>query len=175
MATASTNSSYQLAFRIAEAKIESINSDEVLIPVPEASVPLEARKLSPHFAFVVLVPKSTLGDHADRHKAERSSTSLAMFVFGDITISLSAMETRRKGELVALTLKEFNTLAYMIQNAGRVIPRDELLNQVWGYQCYPCTRTVDNHILRLRQKLETEPSRPKHLLTVHSAGYKFLP
>jgi len=59
-------------------------------------------------------------------------------------------------------------------NAGRVISRDELLNEVWGYENYPCTRTVDNHILRLRQKLERDPSRPVHFRTVHGAGYKFM-
>ena len=56
----------------------------------------------------------------------------------------------------------------------RVISRDELLNEVWGYEKYPCTRTVDNHILKLRKKLETEPAHPKHFHTVHSCGYKFL-
>jgi DNA-binding response OmpR family regulator len=56
-----------------------------------------------------------------------------------------------------------------------VISRDELLNEVWGYENYPCTRTVDTHILRLRKKLEPEPAHPKHFHTVHNAGYKFLP
>jgi DNA-binding response OmpR family regulator len=61
------------------------------------------------------------------------------------------------------------------KNPERVISRDELLNEVWGYQNYPCTRTVDNHILRLRQKLESDRSRPSHLFTVHGMGYKFVP
>ena len=74
-----------------------------------------------------------------------------------------------------LTCKEFKTLENFIKNPRRVISRDELLNEVWGYENYPCTRTIDNHILRLRQKLETEPAHPKHLRTVRSAGYKFLP
>jgi DNA-binding response OmpR family regulator len=91
------------------------------------------------------------------------------------TISFSAMEVHRSGELVTLTRKEFQTLAYFLKNARRVISRDELLNEVWGYKCYPCTRTVDNHILRLRKKLEPEPDLPKHLQTVHGMGYKFLP
>ena len=81
----------------------------------------------------------------------------------------------RKGEPVMLTALEFKTLKYLAQNARRVISRDELLNEVWGYENYPCTRTVDNHILRLRQKLEKNPSRPVHFRTVHGAGYKFLP
>jgi DNA-binding response OmpR family regulator len=70
---------------------------------------------------------------------------------------------------------EFKTLRYLIQNARLVISRDQLLNEVWGYENYPCTRTVDSHILRLRQKLEQDPSEPIHFVTVHGAGYKFLP
>ena len=98
-----------------------------------------------------------------------------VLVCGEVTISFSAMEVHRRGQLVALTRKEFKTLAYLLKNARRVVSRDELLNEVWGYDCYPCTRTVDNHILRLRKKLETEPARPKHFRTVHGTGYKFLP
>jgi NAD(P)H dehydrogenase (quinone) len=85
------------------------------------------------------------------------------------------MEIHRNGRPVILTCKEFKTLAYLIKNQRRVISRDELLNEVWGYENYPCTRTVDNHILRLRKKLEIEPAHPKHFHTVHSSGYKFLP
>ena len=95
--------------------------------------------------------------------------------FGDVKVDFSSMEATRKGLLVALTPLEFKTLRYLAQNARRVISRDELLNEVWGYQNYPCTRTVDNLILRLRQKLEKDPARPAHFQTVHGAGYKFLP
>jgi DNA-binding response OmpR family regulator len=75
---------------------------------------------------------------------------------------------------VAMTAHEFKLLKFLVQNAGRVIPRSELLNEVWGYQNYPSTRTVDNHIWKLRLKLESEPDNPVHFLTVHGAGYKFL-
>jgi two-component system, OmpR family, alkaline phosphatase synthesis response regulator PhoP len=85
------------------------------------------------------------------------------------------MEVRREGNLVQLTSQEFKVLKYMIQNAERVLSREELLNSVWGYHNYPSTRTVDNHILRLRQKLEKDPANPEHFRTVHSAGYKFVP
>jgi DNA-binding response OmpR family regulator len=95
--------------------------------------------------------------------------------FGDVQVSFTSMEATRRGQPVMLTNLEFKTLQYMIQNARRVISRDELLNEVWGYNNYPCTRTVDNLILRLRQKLERDPSRPIHFRTVHGAGYKFLP
>jgi DNA-binding response OmpR family regulator len=96
-------------------------------------------------------------------------------VFGEVTVCFPAMETHRKGKSVVLTAMEFKTLKYLIQNARRVISRDELLNEVWGYENYPCTRTVDNHILRLRRKLERDPSHPAHFRTVHGTGYKFLP
>jgi DNA-binding response OmpR family regulator len=95
--------------------------------------------------------------------------------FGDVIVNFSALEVSRKGQPIVLTTLEFKTLKYFIQNARRAISRDELLNQVWGYENYPCTRTVDNHILRLRQKLEPDPSRPVHFRTVHGAGYKFSP
>jgi DNA-binding response OmpR family regulator len=96
-------------------------------------------------------------------------------VFGDVIVSFAALEVLRKGQPVTLTALEFKTLKYFIQNARRAISRDELLNEVWGYENYPCTRTVDNHTVKLRQKLERDPSRPVHFRTVHGAGYKFLP
>ena len=84
------------------------------------------------------------------------------------------MEARRDDVLVALTPQEFKTLKFLVQNEERVITRNELLNEVWGYQNYPSTRTVDNHILRLRQKLEKDPANPVHFRTVHGMGYKFV-
>lgn len=98
-----------------------------------------------------------------------------VYVFGDVMVDFSKMEITRGGEKIAVTAKEFKTLEFLTKNSGRVISRDELLNEVWGYQNYPTTRTVDNHILRLRQKLERNPSDPSHFLTVHGVGYKFVP
>ncbi len=95
--------------------------------------------------------------------------------FGDVKVDIAKMEVKREGNLVQLTSQEFKVLKFMIQNAERVLTREELLNSVWGYQNYPSTRTVDNHILRLRQKLEKDPANPLHFRTVHSAGYKFVP
>ena len=91
-----------------------------------------------------------------------------------------AVATRLRGtDLVAgadvsITAQEFRLLKFFTQNPGRVISRTELLNEVWGYQDYPSTRTVDNHIWRLRLKLETDPGKPVHFQTVHGAGYKFV-
>jgi len=98
-----------------------------------------------------------------------------VYVFEDVMVDFSKTEIARGGKKITVTAKEFKTLEFLIKNAERVISRDELLNEVWGYQNYPCTRTVDNHILRLRRKLERDPSRPSHFLTVHSLGYKFVP
>ena len=97
------------------------------------------------------------------------------FKFGDVKVDFTKMELWRDESLVQLTSQEFKVLKFMIQNAERVLSREELLNFVWGYRNYPSTRTVDNHILRLRQKLEKDPANPLHFRTVHSSGYKFVP
>jgi DNA-binding response OmpR family regulator len=99
----------------------------------------------------------------------------SLYVFEDVLVDFLSREVTRAGEIVPLTAKEYKTLEFLIKNERRVISRDELLNEVWGYQNYPCTRTVDNHILRLRQKLENDFSNPAHLLTMHGVGYKFKP
>jgi DNA-binding response OmpR family regulator len=92
-----------------------------------------------------------------------------------VKVDLLKTEVSRDGNLVQLTSQEFKVLKFMIQNAERVLSREEFLNDVWGYQNYLNTRTVDAHILRLRQKLEKEPANPLHFRTVHCSGYKFLP
>ena len=112
-----------------------------------------------------------LGKVVERFKSSSERNTAA---FGDVTVNFSTMEAFRKSEPVVLTTKESQTLRYFIQHAGRVISREELLNEVWGYESYPCTPTVDNRVLRLRQKLERDPSRPAHFRTIHGAGYKFL-
>jgi len=95
--------------------------------------------------------------------------------FGEITVDFNKMQLTRAGNMVSLTRQEFKTLKYFLANPERVISREELLNEVWGYTCYPTTRTVDNHLLTLRQKLEKDPSNPVHFVTVHGMGYKFVP
>ena len=173
--------------------------NESLLPITTVNLK-EIEPLSRFVLVVVLLPKSTaadqiappihsmakstrerchmtellgvLGKAVDRFNGTSTDTACT---FGEVTVTFSSMEALREGEPVALTVMEFKTLKYLIQNARRVISRDELLNEVWGYENYPCTRTVDNHILRLRQKLERDPSRPVHFRTVHGAGYKFLP
>jgi len=98
-----------------------------------------------------------------------------VLTFGDARIDFTSMEATRAGKPVTLTTQEFKLLKYLAASADRVVSREELLNEVWGYQNYPSTRTVDNHVLRLRQKLEPDPAAPRFLLTMHGAGYKFTP
>ncbi len=98
-----------------------------------------------------------------------------VLAFGDVEIDFTSMEAKRAGEPASMTAQEFKLLKFLSHSAGRVISREELLNEVWGYQNYPSTRTVDNHVLRLRQKLEPDPAHPRYFVTVHSAGYKFVP
>ena len=95
--------------------------------------------------------------------------------FGDVTVDLEQMEVVRAGRPVSLTAQEFKLLRYFLENPMRVISRQQLLTEVWGYESYPTTRTVDNQILKLRQKLEPNPTEPRYLRTIHGAGYKFVP
>jgi DNA-binding response OmpR family regulator len=104
-----------------------------------------------------------------------TATPTNQYHFADITVDVDSMEVFRSGAKVQITVQEFRTLKYFIEHPGRVISREELLNEVWGYTNYPSTRTVDNHVLRLRQKLEADPGNPKFFLTMHGAGYRFVP
>jgi DNA-binding response OmpR family regulator len=94
--------------------------------------------------------------------------------FGDVQVDFARMQASRGGKPVTLTAHEFKLLRFFLENAERVISREELLNEVWGYNCWPSTRTVDNQILKLRQKLEANPAAPVHFCTVHGAGYRFV-
>ena len=102
------------------------------------------------------------------------SVNHEVLMFGDARIDFTSMEATLGGKPVTLTAQEFKLLKYLASSPGRVISREELLNEVWGYQNYPSTRTVDNHILRLRQKREPDPAAPEFLITMHGAGYKFI-
>jgi DNA-binding response OmpR family regulator len=98
-----------------------------------------------------------------------------VFAFDDVSIDFAKMELTRGSQPITITTQEFKLLKYFARNPERVISRSELLDAVWGYQNYPSTRTVDNHVWKLRLKLERQPSDPGHFLTVHGAGYKFVP
>ncbi|MBI1897371.1 MAG: response regulator transcription factor [Acidobacteria bacterium] len=95
--------------------------------------------------------------------------------FNETEVDLEHRIVRRRGEEIKFTPAEYNLLTFFLQNPNRPLTRDLILNSVWGYESYPNTRTVDAHIGRLRQKLEPEPNVPRHFLTVHGVGYRFVP
>jgi two-component system alkaline phosphatase synthesis response regulator PhoP len=95
------------------------------------------------------------------------------FAFGDARIQLRARRVVRAGADVRLTRKEFDLLVYLVQHRGEIVTRDRLLDEVWGYERFPTTRTVDTHVLRLRRKLERDPDHPVFIETVHGQGYRF--
>ena len=108
-------------------------------------------------------------------RRQRKPAGSSVFRFGNCEIEFKSMTARRDGVPVVLTAHEFKLLKFFTDNVDRVLTRELLLNEVWGYNAYPTTRTVDNQILKLRQKLEPDPANPRYLLTIYGAGYKFVP
>jgi len=94
-------------------------------------------------------------------------------VFGDIEIDLAGQVVRKKGRVVSLTTKEFDLLKFLIARPGKVLTRETILKQVWGFDYFGTARTIDNFINRLRQKIEDDAEEPRYILTVRGAGYKF--
>jgi len=95
--------------------------------------------------------------------------------FSDVEVDLTRRVVRKSGEELKLTRTEYNLLTHFLQNADRILPRDLILNAVWGYDWTSHTRTLDAHVVRLRQKLEPDPGQPRYFLTVHGIGYRFVP
>lgn len=96
------------------------------------------------------------------------------YSFGSVHIDFKKREAWKNKKPVKLSLREYEVLKFLIRHAGEVVTRHQLLDEVWGYDVFPTTRTVDNYILSLRKKLEANPAEPKHILTIHTAGYKFI-
>ena len=109
-----------------------------------------------------------------RRSSEESSPTLNEYKFGDVKVDFVRFKAFKKNEPIDLTSTEFSLLQLLVKHRNEVVTREQILNQVWGYETYPNSRTVDNHILNLRQKLETNPSKPEYILTVHGLGYKFV-
>ena len=103
-----------------------------------------------------------------------SSEETKVLTFGDVEVDLTRRVVTRNGEELKLTRAEYNLLTYFLQNPDRALSRDVILNSVWGYESFPNTRTVDAHVVHLRQKLERDAACPEHFLTVHGVGYRFL-
>jgi DNA-binding response OmpR family regulator len=108
-------------------------------------------------------------------RTQAAASSIDVLQFEDTFIDFKRYDAQRAGAPIDMTKKEFGVLRYLAARAGEVVTREELLDQVWGYDAMPTTRTVDNHIASLRAKLEADPSQPRHLQTVHGVGYKWVP
>ncbi len=111
---------------------------------------------------------------AQLRRATRQVAEVESYTFGEVALNFKRYEATRNGAALELSPREFELLKYFIQHRGETITRDQLLDDVWGYDNYPFTRTVDNHIAKLRQKVEAVPADPKYIITVHRVGYKFL-
>ncbi len=97
-----------------------------------------------------------------------------VYRFSDVEVNIRSNEVLRDGRPIELSAKEFALLAYFVAHPVETLTRDRLLDAVWGYENYPNTRTVDTHIVHLRQKLEPNPEEPRFILTIHGSGYKFV-
>ena len=112
-----------------------------------------------------------------RAHLRRSSNQVAeleSYQFGEIELNFKKYQALKQGQPLELSPREFEILKYFIQHRGETVTRDQLLDDVWGYDNYPLTRTIDNHIAKLRQKIEVAPAEPQYIITVHRVGYKFL-
>ena len=121
------------------------------------------------------VPELMARVRALLRRASSAAGAPATLKFGQVQIDFRRYEAQRAGRPVEMTRKEFALLRFLASREDIVVTRDELLNKVWGFESYPITRTVDNHVSSLRAKLETDPARPVHIQTVHGVGYKFVP
>jgi two-component system alkaline phosphatase synthesis response regulator PhoP len=109
-----------------------------------------------------------------RSSAASPSEQLARYRFNRIEIDFEKCCASKDDKPLELTSKEYDILRLMIRHRGEVVSRDRMLNEVWGYEAYPATRTVDSHIVKLRQKIEDDPADPKHILSIYGEGYKFV-
>jgi DNA-binding response OmpR family regulator len=108
-------------------------------------------------------------------RTPESDDRLQEFRFGDIEIDFARFEAQRGNQRLELTPREFKIMRLFCEEPGRVVTRNELLDKVWGYDVFPTTRTVDNHIVKLRKAIEPEPGRPRYIISVRGVGYKFDP
>ena len=93
---------------------------------------------------------------------------------GDIDVDFKLHQARRGKARIEFTAREFDLLRYFVQHTGQVVTREQILNEVWGYEEFPTTRTIDNFVAKLRQKIERAAHAPEHILTIHGSGYKFV-
>ncbi|MCG3119521.1 MAG: Alkaline phosphatase synthesis transcriptional regulatory protein PhoP [bacterium] len=128
--------------------------------------PFSVRELMARVRAHLRRDQAAAGENGNREKAEH-------YRFGEVMVDFKRHEVYKAGTLQELTNREFRLLEYFIQHPGELLSRDRLLDEIWGYDIYPTTRTVDNHILRLRKHIEPDPENPRYIKTVRGAGYLF--
>ena len=111
---------------------------------------------------------------AHLRRAAKQVSEMESFTFGEVELNFKKYAARKGGQALDLSAREFEILHYLIRHRGEIVTRDQLLDEVWGYESTPVTRTVDNHIARLRQKIEPNPAEPQHIITIHRLGYRFV-
>jgi DNA-binding response OmpR family regulator len=109
-----------------------------------------------------------------RRAPDSKSQTLVQYRFGEVEIDFEKFQATRNGEVLDLTTRELDILKLLIRRRGEVVTRDQMLDELWGYDAYPTTRTVDNHILKLRKKVEEDPANPQYILSIYGTGYKFV-
>src|SRR5688500_8541462 len=112
---------------------------------------------------------------AHLRRATKQVVDIEIYRFGDIELDLKRYRASKGEQELQLTPREFKILKFFILHREHVVTREQLLNEVWGYGSFPISRTVDNHIAKLRQKIEDVPTKPQFIVTVHGVGYKFIP
>ena len=122
------------------------------------------------FSFMELMARI----EAIMRRVSGRQSPIESFQFGDIAVNFKKLEARKKGKLIELTHREFKLLQFLIEHRGEVVAREQLLDAVWGYENIPFTRTVDMHVAKLRKKVEVKPDDPRHIVTVHRVGYRFV-
>jgi DNA-binding response OmpR family regulator len=111
---------------------------------------------------------------ANLRRSDFVRKEVSSFSFADFEIDFKKQKAQKNGQSISFSTKEYEILHFFIQHDDEIVSRDMLLDEVWGYDVYPTTRTVDNYILNLRKKIEEDPTQPKHILTIHKSGYRFI-
>jgi DNA-binding response OmpR family regulator len=108
------------------------------------------------------------------HLRRRARRSIETYHFGDIDLDFKRYQASKDGRPLDLSPREYEILKYLVERRGETVTREQLLDEVWGIDNYPLTRTIDNHIAKLRHKIEPMPAEPRYIITIHRIGYKFL-